>query len=209
MNTLEGQFKGERALVDAAKASREGFGLLYDRYVAQVYRYAYARTGSHQDAEDVTSETFRRALEHIESYEWHGSPFLAWLYRIAGNTIVDRHRKERPQEPLDQAIRLADGASPPDEVAVARDEAGYLWSAVAALPRDQRRAVVLRFSYGLKGKEIARVMGRTEASVKQLLYRATVSLREKIAKAQLARSLQPASRSGCFVTSENRRLFDG
>lgn len=175
------QLASDRELVEAAKASREGFGLLYDRCVAQVYRYAYARTGSHQDAEDVTSETFRRALEHIDSYDWQGIPLLAWLYRIASNMIVDRHRKERPREPLEQALGLADGGSPPDEVAVARDEAGYLWSVVATLPLDQQRAVVLRFSHRLRGKEIAEVMGRTEASVKQLLYRAMVSLREKMA----------------------------
>ncbi len=177
----EAQLASDRQLVEAAKASREGLGLLYDRCVAQVYRYAYARTGSHQDAEDVTSETFRRALEHIDSYDWQGSPFLAWLYRIASNIIVDRHRKERPREPLERALGIADDASTPDEVAVARDEAGYLWSVVATLPPDQRRAMALRFSHGLRGKEIAEVMGRTEASVKQLLYRAMVSLREKMA----------------------------
>ena len=110
----EGQFTGERELVDAAKASREHFGLLYDRYVAQVYRYAYARTDSHHDAEDVTSETFRRALEHIGGYVWQGKPFGAWLYRIAANVIIDRRRVERPREPFEQALELADGALPPE-----------------------------------------------------------------------------------------------
>ena len=67
----------ERALIEAAKTSRSDFARLYDRYVAQIYRYAYGKTGSHQDAEDVTAETFRRALEHIERYTWQGSPFGA------------------------------------------------------------------------------------------------------------------------------------
>lgn len=181
MATFEAELAHERLLVEEARVSREAFGLLYDRYVVRIYRYAYARTGSHQDAEDLTSETFRRALEHIGSYRWQGSPFGAWLHRIATNLIIGRYRKERPEEPLDGVFGLANGDPGPEQVALVRQETRSLWSAVDTLPPDQRRAVVLRFSHGLKGREIAERMGRSEGAVKQLLYRATVALRERLA----------------------------
>lgn len=174
------QLEHELDLVEAARKSPEAFASLYDRYVLPIYRFAYARTGSHQDAEDVTSETFRRALEHIDRYRWQGNPFGAWLYRIAANLIVSRHRKERPREPLEMAMHLADGDPQPHQVALVRDEARRLWALVAELPPDQRRAVVLRFSHGLKIREIAEAMGRSDGATKALLYRAIVALREKV-----------------------------
>ncbi|TAK32808.1 MAG: sigma-70 family RNA polymerase sigma factor [Chloroflexota bacterium] len=170
----------ERELIEKARASREAFGLLYDRYAGSIYRYAYARTGSHHDAEDVTAEVFRRALEHLDRYEWRGGPFGAWLSSIAAHLVIDRHRRARPQSSIDEALELPDNDPLPERVALDREEAGSLWAAVATLPSDQRRAVVLRFSRGLKGREIAEVMGRSEGSVKQLLYRAVVTLREKV-----------------------------
>lgn len=180
MSVHDAELASEQELVEAAKTSREAFGLLYDRYVARIYRYTYARTGSHLEAEDLTAETFRSALEHIGRYQWQGRPFGAWLHRIAANLVIGRHRRERPRDPLEGLLELADGGTPPDEATVARDEARSLWAAVATLPPDQRRAVVLRFSHGLRGREIAERMGRSEGAVKQLLYRAMVALRARL-----------------------------
>lgn len=180
MTASETELVRERELVEAAKISREAFALLYDRYVARIYRYACARTGSHQDAEDLTSETFRRALEHLDGYRWEGIPFGAWLHRIAANLLIERYRKECLKEPLDMRLGLADDNPLPEQVTLAREEAGNLWAAVATLPPDQRRAVVLRFSHGLRGKEIAERMDRSEGAVKQLLFRAMATLRERL-----------------------------
>ena len=174
------QLEHELDLVEAARTSPEAFGSLYDRYVLPICRFAYARTGSHQDAEDVTSETFRRALEHIDRYRWQGKPFAAWLYRIASNLIVSRHRQERAREPLDVALHVVDGDPQPHQVALVNDDIRALWALVAELPPDQRRAVVLRFGHGLKIREIAEAIGRSEGATKALLYRAIVALREKV-----------------------------
>ena len=180
MSIHDAELAYEQGLVEAAKTSREAFGLLYDRYVARISRFTYLRTGSHLEAEDLTAETFRAALEHIGRYRWQGRPFGAWLHRIAANLVVGRHRREHPRDPLDGLPDLADDDTPPDEAAVARDQARSLWAAVATLPPDQRRAVVLRFSHGLRGREIAERMDRSEGAVKELLYRAMVTLRARL-----------------------------
>ncbi len=82
----------EGALIAAAQNDPSAFGPLYERYVNQIYRYAYRRVGNHAEAEDVTSQTFQQALAALPGYEWRGVPFGAWLYRIAGNVIIRRGR---------------------------------------------------------------------------------------------------------------------
>src|SRR5688500_6887914 len=73
-----------RMLVMHAKdGCTQSFGTLYDRYVDLVYRYIYFRVGSHPLAEDLTSETFLRALRRIGDFTWQGRDFGAWLVTIA------------------------------------------------------------------------------------------------------------------------------
>jgi RNA polymerase sigma-70 factor (ECF subfamily) len=82
----------EASLVDAARRDPDAFARLYERTVEGVYRFALSLTGDHPLAEDVTSETFRRALSKLLSYEDRGRPFSAWLFTIARN--VARQRPE-------------------------------------------------------------------------------------------------------------------
>ncbi len=72
-------------IAQAAKANREAFGALYERYVFRVFRHVYYLTNDTHMAEDLTAQTFLNALEAIHRYEVRGVPFLAWLLRIAYN----------------------------------------------------------------------------------------------------------------------------
>jgi RNA polymerase sigma-70 factor (ECF subfamily) len=177
----------ERALVARARSDPDAFAVLYDHYVGPVYRYAYRRLGRHEDAEDVTAQTFYRALEALPAYEWRGLPFGAWLFRIAHNLLVDRHRAGGTTLALNGrgapggADEPADHRGPaPDEAVIARDEADAAWAAVATLPPLQRRAVTLRFGRDLSHAEVGALIGRSEAATKQLIYRAMKTLREKM-----------------------------
>ncbi len=108
----DGPSSDERELIERAKRDPEAFDLLYERYVAQIYRYLYYRTGNSQDAEDLTARTFYRALEHLHRYQERGLPFTAWLYRIAHNIVVNwqRDRRRRPVVALDYVVtRAAEG----------------------------------------------------------------------------------------------------
>ena len=88
----------ERTLVKAAAKHAEAFGQLYDAYFPKILAYAYRRTGDLVDAEEAASETFLKALNHIGRFRWRGGGFLPWLYRIAGNEVVNIHRKRRKGE---------------------------------------------------------------------------------------------------------------
>lgn len=181
----------EQELVARARSDPDAFGQLYDLYVQPVYRYAYRRLGTHEDAEDVTAQTFYRALERMNGYEWRALPFGAWLFRIAHNLVVDRWRtgtgplsldvmrgagpEGRPtREPADEA------QLPPDAGLLAREETDASWAAVAELPPLQRRAVTLRFGRDLSHAQVGVIIGRSEAATKQLIYRAMKTLRGRI-----------------------------
>jgi RNA polymerase sigma-70 factor, ECF subfamily len=170
----------EAKLIEAAQNDPEAFGPLYERYVDRIYRYAYRRVGNHVDAEDVTSQTFQQALAALPGYEWRGIPFGAWLYRIAGNVIARRGRTSSREVTVEDVASLSQESTGVDEdpaQIVAERQEDELTEALRQLPVDQQRVIVLRFSHGMKSREIGEVMGRSEGAVKQLLHRAMIALR--------------------------------
>jgi RNA polymerase sigma-70 factor, ECF subfamily len=171
----------DRALVDAARIEPARFEALYRKYLAQVYSYAFYELGDHHDAEDATERTFVAALTNLHRFEERARPedgrgastFRVWLFRIARNVVADRQRARyrRPEEQLEAASAVASTADPSAEV-VRREEASAAWQAVARLPGDRRRAVVLRFVDEMSTAEIAGVLGRSEGAVRVLIHRA-------------------------------------
>ena len=182
----------DRALVDAARVDPARFEALYRKYLAQVYSYAFYELGDHHDAEDATERTFVAALTNLHRFEerarpedGHGaSTFRVWLFRIARNVVADRQRARfrRPEEQLDTAASVADGALDPAAEIARREEASAAWQAVARLPGDRRRAVILRFIDEMSTAEIAGVLGRSEGAVRVLIHRALRSVARDLEK---------------------------
>lgn len=173
------QREHERDLIVAAQANPVAFGVLYEQHVDAIYAYALHRVRDGAAAEDVVSETFHRALEHLDRYEWRGVPFSAWLYRIASNVIAARYRHEQAA-PLDEAAYLHDEGIGPEQALLVGERAGELACAVATLPPEQQQALILRYGQDLRNKEIAYIMGRSEGAVKQLLHRAIGGLHKRL-----------------------------
>ena len=169
----------ERLLVERARRNRQAFAELYDRYADRVYAYAYKRTRSHENAQDITSDTFLLALENIERYEWRNVPFSAWLYRIASNQIALHYRKYRPCLPIDDLV-IRDTETDLEREAERISDAQDVRRALSLLSKDQRRAVELRYTQDMRAGDIAAEMHRTEGSVRLLLHRASNSLRSQI-----------------------------
>ncbi|MEV6618093.1 ECF subfamily RNA polymerase sigma factor, BldN family [Streptomyces sp. NPDC051051] len=166
-------------LVERAQAGEaDAFGRLYDQYSDTVYRYIYYRVGSKATAEDLTSETFLRALRRIGTFTWQGRDFGAWLVTIARNLVADHFKSSRFRlevttgEMLD-ANEVA--RSPEDSVLESLSNAALL-DAVRRLNPQQQECVTLRFLQGLSVAETARVMGKNEGAIKTLQYRAVRTL---------------------------------
>lgn len=166
----------EQRLVEQAQRDLKAFGVLYDRYVDRVYRFCYRRTGSHYEAEELTAQAFRRALEGLPKYEWRGTPFGAWLFRIAGHLIVDRSK--RREVPLDRDFQ--ESGPEPLEGLLEAEEVDELWQAVYGLPLYQQQVLVLRYAQGLSTREVARIVNRSETATKQLVHRSLKALRERL-----------------------------
>jgi RNA polymerase sigma-70 factor (ECF subfamily) len=165
----------ERLLVEAAQKDPARFAELYELHFERVYAFVARRVGDREAAEDLTSDTFHKALANLGRFEWRGVPFAAWLFRVAGNAIADRSKRAGKEVAVDD---------PPDVGAeVDLDEVEHrarLFRLVDQLPEDQRRVVALRFAEEKSIREIAAKLGRTEGAVKQLQFRALQSLRTLI-----------------------------
>ena len=163
------------ALVRAAQdGDAEAFGRLYDHYVTMIHRYVYHRVGDRATAEDVTSETFVRALRRIDSLSFQGRDVGAWLVTIARNIIRDhvkssRYRLEVTTADMRDADRAADG---PEDAVVQRLTNEQLLSCVQQLNSEQQECIVLRFLQGLSVAETAAIMGKKDGAIKALQHRA-------------------------------------
>ncbi|WP_433827412.1 ECF subfamily RNA polymerase sigma factor, BldN family [Actinoplanes sp. CA-015351] len=171
------------ALVERAQAGEsEAFGLIYDRYVDTVFRFVYFRVGNRQLAEDLTSDTFLRALKRIGSFTWQGRDLGAWLVTIARNLVADhfksgRYRLEVTTGDVLDADREDRGPEGSPESAVVDHITNVaLLTAVKQLNPEQQECIVLRFLQGFSVAETAKTMGKNEGAIKALQYRAVRAL---------------------------------
>ena len=162
------------ALVELARAGdKEAFGLLYDHYQASVYRFLYYRTRSQALAEDLTSETFFRALRSMNGFRWQGKDFGAWLMTIARNLTTDHFKAGRTRlEYATEDMSPHDGATEGPEGAVLASLTNEaLLAALKELPHEQQECLIMRFLQGLSIAETALVLDRSPGAVKQLQLR--------------------------------------
>ena len=171
------------SLVERAQnGETAAFGLIYDRYMDTVFRFIYFRVGNRQLAEDLTSDTFLRALKRIGSFTWQGRDLGAWLVTIARNLVADhfksgRYRLEITTGDVLDADREDRGPEGSPEAAVVDHITNVtLLTAVKQLNPEQQECIVLRFLQGFSVAETAKAMGKNEGAIKALQYRAVRAL---------------------------------
>jgi RNA polymerase sigma-70 factor (ECF subfamily) len=170
----DSEWEPQRLSIEAAQSGDlDALATLYDTHINQVYRYALARLGNVQDAEDVTEEIFIKMLSGLPTYQCRKVPFAAWLMRIAHNEVVSFTRRngrrandtELPEELHDR------GNNDPAENAERQMALEDLRKAVELLPEAQREVIILRFASGLSIADAAKALGKQENNVKVLQHK--------------------------------------
>lgn len=167
----------EQSLVEQARLDPQAFAALYDRYVQRIYRYALRRSGDRSVAEDITSATFEKALRHLRKYGWKGESYLAWLYRLAYQQLVQHHRGNHrfvslpPEHPADINV---EGQA---QVNLQRQA---VFIAYRKLSPDDQELLALRLFDRLSGAQAAQVLECSPQNVYMRLYRALDRLRRHL-----------------------------
>ena len=177
--TSVGQDEDAALAIRASKGESAAFGLLYDRHVAAIYRYVYYRVRDDAEAEDLTSDVFMRALKAMPRYEPRQA-FLAWLYRIARNAVIDRARKGNRRVSFEDALKHPDAADhivEPEGEVLTHSENSALRAALTKLTPLQQEVIVLRYLEGFSTQEVARIVGKREGTVRGIQFRAMGALR--------------------------------
>jgi len=187
--TLNEPSGGDRVLTRAVQRAKEGdreaLRYLYLRYADNVYGYVRSIVNDEHEAEDVTQHVFTKLMTVLPKYEQRDVPFAAWILRVARNVALDHMRKRNPI-PCDEIREPAPAGDDENAERVALT----LREALAALPEDQRRVIVLRHLVGLTPGEIAGRLGKSEPSVHGLHHRGRGELRTMLTERRCGPSVQ-------------------
>jgi RNA polymerase sigma factor (sigma-70 family) len=155
------------------------FTALYEKHMAYVFRYINYRVGNRNEAEDLTSVVFEKALAAFHRYDHRKSAPQTWLLTIARNTVTDHLRKSssRKTMPLDDAVGVESADPSPPEETERREEYARLQLCLAALPLREQEIISLKFGGELNNRQIASVVGLSENNVGTILFRAICKLR--------------------------------
>ncbi len=183
--------KAEKELIKKAQKDPEVFAKLYDEYYSKIFGYILKRVANFEIAQDITSETFFKALRNLWQFRWRNIPFSAWLYRVASNEIANYFRKNRYLVSL-EILRDEQGFEP---VAIHNPETEFLEAQeklkqhqdflmiqekISKLPIKEQEVITLRFFEKKKIKEISEILGKKQGTIKSLLHRGLEKLKNSV-----------------------------
>ena len=173
------------ATVDGALAEEAAFRDWYDAMLPRVYAYLYNRCGRARDvAEELTQQTFVAAARQRSRFEGR-SDTLTWVIGIARHKLVDHFRRSALDERrFERLAREWTGSAAPSSSSGARLSDEEMLERLAALPGQQRAALILAYVDELPVREVARVLGRSESATESLLTRARQNYRRLYGKSR-------------------------
>lgn len=177
------KLKEQLLLFRAKNGDRNAFGQIYDYYVKPIYRFIYFKVPTREDAEDLTSQTFIKALKYIVEEKKEIKSLQAFLYQLARNLVIDFYRTKAIETlPIDDQLTEA---IPDEEIDIKEkveiiSDLKNVEEALKQISEPYREVVILRYVEGLSNKEIAQIVNRSEGAVRVILHRGLNKLREKL-----------------------------
>ena len=170
----------DAALVAASvEGRREAFDMIVERHRRTVYQVCYRFVSNHEDASDLSQESFVRAWRGLKTFKGQ-SALSTWLYRIAVNVCLNRVSvKTPPSDPIDSTDHFEDTRIVSAQAALLRDErAAAVRKAIAALPKKQRATLILRMYHELSHQQIADILGNSVGATKANFFHALTNLKK-------------------------------
>jgi len=153
------------------KGDRNAFGVLVERYQAQVFTIAWRMLGVKEEAEDIAQAVFLKAYEKLSTFDSRYK-FFSWIYRIAHNESVNAIERRSRVQALDEGLESADGhAESPDLPELVQ-------KCLSKLDVNHRSVLVLKYVQELPYEEIGAILGIPAKTVKSRLFSARATLRE-------------------------------
>lgn len=167
----------EQLVQEAQNGDVEAFGKLYDLYVDPLYRYIFFRIGK-EDALDMTENVFLKVWQSLKSYKVGSFRFSAWIFRIAHNAVVDFYRLHKQDLPLDFDLPETKRSHDPIALTEQKLSQEVLQKAMAKLSKKYQQIITLKYINELDNEEIARILNRSEGSLRILKFRALKALKK-------------------------------
>jgi RNA polymerase sigma-70 factor (ECF subfamily) len=203
----------DAGLVERAKTDPQAFGELYESYYSRMLNYIYRRTLDLALSEELTSNTFFKAIRGLKKYRNRGS-FRGWLYRIATNEIrmhwrsrrTHRENDPRWKEELHRIYFTARQSETPEEIVERMRQFVLLHESLRRLPQRYHTVLVLRYFEGLPLGEIAKVLDKRIGTVKSLVHRGLKRLRDQITgdNATFSAHVHPLKREEVKIHEEHK-----
>lgn len=175
--------KIEELVANAKEGNAEAFGEVYDFYSNQIYKYVYYRVKK-EDVEDLVEIVFLRAWENLSKYSKGKFSFSAWLFRIAHNLVVDYYRSHEVPVSLDEEMEEVIQDYSADREPRMRTErklnSNLLKTALDSLSKPFHDIIILKFVNGMENDEISKILGKSEASIRVMQFRALKELRKTL-----------------------------
>lgn len=176
----------EKEIIERAKREPEMFGVLYEKYYQQIFGYILRRVADVALAQDLTSQTFLKALKNIKRFSWRNISFSAWLFRIATNQVNSYYRKNKKRkilflenlENISLKENLLEELQNAQKKLQQEKEFLELHQKITTLKPKYQTVIFLRFFEKKKISEIAQILGKPQGTIKAQLHRALKQLKK-------------------------------
>lgn len=179
----------EQNLVLRSKTDVQAFAELYEEYYPLILNYVIRRTGDINLSKDIVSNTFLKAMENIQGFQWRNVPFSAWLYRIANNEINQMYRDAKKQAisldglqesygfEIESCELIEEILNAQIELEERHQQFLFYQKKILELPIKYQEVISLRYFEDKSMKEIAEVLNKSEGTIKSLIHRGLKKLR--------------------------------
>ena len=171
--------ENEQNLIERAiQGDKEAFGLLYNHYQPQIYRFIYIKVSERAEAEDICHQVFLKAWQNIERFRYQKLPLSSWLYRIARNQIIDVYRTKKIELSLERVKEVAVDNPGIEKEIDSKKEIEKIRKALKQLKPEQQDVIIMRYIEEMSPKEIALALKKTPTAVRIIQHRALKGLRQ-------------------------------